>query len=85
VSILSGNHPAYTFPHDRYKGIDHECFLCGRGVGEGFVIHWAGTTGDIYLHPTCVPSFCRRLLMDWERCTGMLPIEPPNRGKVSNR
>jgi len=32
-----------------------------------------GTTDDIFFHPDCVPSFCRRVLEDWERVRGFTP------------
>ena len=27
----------------------------------------------VFFHPKCVPSFCRRILEDWERSAGMSP------------
>jgi hypothetical protein len=56
-----------------YLGItgDEPCFLCAVDLGEPSlgnpVIHWMGSQGDIFFHRDCVPSFCRRILQDWER------------------
>ena len=44
------------------------CFLCNEPINEEFIV-WSGTR-SIYFHPDCVPSFCRRLLEDWERSKG---------------
>lgn len=43
MSVLDGNRKAGEEPHDSFEGPRHPCFLCGRGVGEGKVIHWMGS------------------------------------------
>jgi hypothetical protein len=83
VNVLAGNHPAGVFPYVDYHGPEHPCFFCGESLGEGMVVHWSGTgfkgPGTIFIHPKCVPTFCRRLLMDWERAVGFLPLENKRR------
>jgi hypothetical protein len=44
-----------------------ECYLCGKGftAEEKFIV-WAGNGDLLFLHSNCVPSFCRRILEDWD-------------------
>lgn len=68
--------------HLRFRGRDHPCFLCGKPVGDEQVIMWSGfgvessnaNNVNIFFHPRCVPSFCRRVTQDWEGTEGFRPI-----------
>jgi len=65
MSVIRGDRPEGEFPHPDFMGPWHRCFLCAQELGPGLVVHWMGDR-HIYLHPDCVPSLCRRMLMDWE-------------------
>ena len=76
MSIFQGTARPREFPYDDFEGPGHPCFLCGDPLGSGDIAHWAGSTATIYLHPGCVPSFCREILEDWERVNGFQPRMP---------
>lgn len=57
-----------------FEGPGHLCLLCGEPVGDGQVAMWSGADATetrgatkIFFHPGCIPSFCRRILMDFEK------------------
>lgn len=61
--------------HELALAAETECFLCAEHIGK-VAIHWMGATGDIYLHPHCALSLCRRLLQDCERYYSPSPEQP---------
>lgn len=44
---------------------DRACFLCHRLL-EPPIVHWMGSTSDIYLHADCVLMLASRMLRDVE-------------------
>jgi hypothetical protein len=52
--------------------VQKECFHCHEPLVPPAVC-WDGMPSMVSFHPRCVPSFCRRLLMDWEKSEEIAP------------
>lgn len=66
--------PLASNPWDAPDGPATPCFLCGFPLGESDAFCWSGASGFIYLHTSCIPSFARRMLEDWERANS-IPVK----------
>ena len=57
-----------TCPLPDSEGIVHtaggeKCFFCGHATTDP-AVHWAGETGEIFLHPDCTDRLLVRLARD---------------------
>jgi hypothetical protein len=58
-----------TSPVPDKQGVAHSavgltCFYCGESTTDP-ALHWAGATGDVYVHPACWPRWNARMWRDY--------------------
>ena len=77
MTVFQGTFPPGEEPFPDFTGPEHPCFFCGTALGYGDIVMWSGCPAYLYLHPNCVPTFCRNILEDWDRVNGSLPMPRP--------